>query len=279
MTEETENWTDEDWIKASVMVNKLKVSKDGKWAYIQVITSDMNYIHVISTEDPSVFTDIEVGSTPCWDYDEESNQLYYLRENESVNKLYKADYKGQNEKVLNADNLYCDDLMVVAKDTIWIRYYQWDGDWGSKVCFKEIKINNDQASDPIEIKSVSVPAKVPDNEGNTYNCHEYYIIKDNAAYLWYATDRFYNQPYEGCYKYNEIIRIPFTEDEPIRYESIIPEQNNIIMSSWNVGDSKLYITGWDHDDKPVNYAINLDGTGEAEPVAEGQVFTCIGSLK
>ena len=275
LTEEIENLTDEELLKTDVKVKKLKVSKDGKWAYIQVFTFDKNYIHVISTEDPSVFTDIEVGSTPCWDYDEESNQLYYLSDKESTTKLYKVDYNGQNEKLLKEKILYCNDLMVVAKDTIWLRNYESDGTPGTMVCFYEIKINNDQASDPVEVKS----AKVQEGDIVGYNCQEYYIIKDNAVYLWYAADRFNYQPYELCYKYNEIIRFPFTDDPVVLYRDILPEQNNIIMSSWNVGNEKLYITGWDHDDKPVNYAINLDGTGEAEPVAEGQVFTCIGSLK
>lgn len=282
--EELASWTEEDWDNSFVRPSALKISKDGKWAYIEVIEHEKNYIHVLSTENPDVFKDIDLGDGGIsWDYDEESNQLYYVRETRAgkeipEKKLYKADYKGENETLLTVINLensdiiyFCDELIVVAKDTIWIKSNYIDG-----LSFHELKINNNQATDQGEKKFV----QIPQNAGNYQN---YYIIRDNAAYFWYAFDADYestHKNYDNWYfKSNDIIRVPFTDDPAVLYRNIIPEQNNIIMSSWNVGNEKLYITGWDHDDKPVNYAINLDGTGEAEPVAEGQVFTCIGSLK
>ena len=59
---------------------------------------------------------------------------------------------------------------------------------------------------------------------------------------------------------------------------MLTEKNNIAVSNWNVGDSKLYITGW-NGDEPANYEINLDGSGETKKIAEGQAFTCIGGLR
>ena len=282
--EELATWTEDDWDDASIQARKLKISKDGKWAYIEVVEHEKNYIHVLSTENSDLFKDIDLGDGyTYWDYDEESNQLYYVRVTKagkeiSEKKLYKADYKGEKETLLtvidleNSDIIYsCDELIVVAKDTIWIKTNYTAG-----LSFHELKINNNQATDQGEKKFVQIPQ-------NAGNYQDYYIIRDNAAYFWYASggiDDSTHKNYDGSYyNYNEIIRVPFTDAPAVLYRNILPEQNNIIMSSWNVGDSKLYITGWDHDDKPVNYAINIDGTGEAEPVAEGQVFTCIGSLK
>ena len=59
---------------------------------------------------------------------------------------------------------------------------------------------------------------------------------------------------------------------------MLEEKNNIAVTNWSVGDSKLYIVGWSGDE-PVNYEINLDGSGDPKKLAEGQVLTCIGSLR
>lgn len=77
---------------------------------------------------------------------------------------------------------------------------------------------------------------------------------------------------------NEIIRVSIPDGEYIKYSANLDEGQDIMIKSWNVGESKIYITG-ESNGEPANYAIDIDGNSPAQQIGEGYVFTCIGSLK
>ncbi|MBR5401418.1 MAG: pilus assembly protein N-terminal domain-containing protein [Treponema sp.] len=89
---------------------------------------------------------------------------------------------------------------------------------------------------------------------------------------------YYHEDDSTGYDKNELFRVSVSNGSVIKYTDKLSEKNNIMITGWNVGDSKLYIAGRSNG-KAANYEINLNGTGTPKKVAEGQVFTCIGSLK
>ena len=274
--EETETWTDEDWANVNLYVSKMKISKDGKWAYIQVrMAEKTQYIHVVSLDNPSIYNDVILEKRNSgyaegyWDYDEKSNKLYYLEvkrgsDDSVISKIiYSADPDGKNPKEFKTlgKNEICYALDAVAKDTIWLRSGLSHTEEFYYSVFRDVSTGSE--------------IKMPVTYG--LNCLDDYIVKDDAIYLCYGGDL---EKINGYYYYtkNEIIRVSIPDGKYIKYSENLTEGQNITIKSWNVGDSKIYITG-EAKGQPVNYSINIDGKSRAQKIAEGQVFTCIGSLK
>lgn len=277
LMEETENWTDEEWQASDVYVRKMKISKDAKWAYIQVSQSQRKgYLHVVSLEDPSVFTDIVLDSTKelpiqplYWDYDAIENKLYYLQitrddseaEDETSHIIYKADSDGKNPEIYKEECDFCSALFAVGKDTVLLNYGQASTSGYHDEVYIDAKTGEEAAR--IQLKDYMTSF---DN----------YIIKDNAIYVCYEGGSY---DYDlQCYEKNEIVRLSTEDGTVINYTDKLQERENIKVTSWSVGDSKLYITGL-YEGNPISYGMNIDGIGTPQKVAEGQVFTCIGSLK
>ena len=279
LVSETENWTLEDWEKNRTYIQKIRISKDGKWAYIEIEQGERVYLHVVSTDDPLNFKDIELNEgarpgcfLPAWDYDEESDQIYYLQPNNEIeglvpNDVWKTNCDGSKcefYKRFFAED-HCDALMVVAKDTVWARYEKPNANNDEIICFKNIATDK-----------VTASFTLPNLQNTGFYCgDEDCIVKDNAIYLCYGA--FEGDQYE-YYDMNEIFRVSVTDGSVIDYSDMLSEKYHIMVIGWSVSDSKLYITGKSND-QPANYAINLDGTGTPQRIGEGQIFTCIGGLK
>ena len=277
---DTESWTPEEWEKSRIYIKKIRISKDGKWAYIEIEQPERVYLHVVSTDDPSNFKDIELNEgaepgcfLPAWDYDEESDQIYYLKpnnddfENAFANDVWKANCNGSKCEFYKRffTEQFCNALMVVDKDTVWARYDDSNLNYDQIICFKNIATDK-----------VTASFTLPYLQNTGFYCEdEDYIIKDNAIYLCYGAFGDYQNEY---YDMNEIIRVSVTDGSVIDYSDMLTEKYHIMVIGWSVGDSKLYITGKSNG-QPANYAINLDGTGTPQRIGEGQIFTCIGGLK
>ena len=275
LVEETDNWTLEQWESNQISVNRMELSKDLKWAYIQIQKNDKQYIHVASIENPKNYTDIVLDNCRdiCrWDYEEKSNKLYYLETirnpdySEKELNIYKIDADGKSNKELFKKlelSQACEALHAVAEDTVWARYNSNETSGINTIVLEDLKTNKVVAKIPLK------PA------GTNYSCEQDYITTDDAVYFRYSAD-FDDHLYLN--KTNEIFRVSISDGSVINYTDMLEEKNNIAITNWNVGDSKLYIVGIVNDE-PVNYEINLDGTGIPKKVAEGQVLTCIGSLR
>lgn len=279
LVSETENWTLEDWEKNRTYIQKIRISKDGKWAYIEIEQDKRVYLHIVSTDDPSNFNDIELNEGaelgyfwPAWDYDEESDKIYYLKPNNDdfanaiANDVYKANYDGSKcefYKKFYTTGQACNALMVVDKDTVWARYDDSNLNYDQIVCFKNI------ATDEIVTQFTLPHLDFP------FYCEENYIIKNNALYMCFSSS---DDDQTYYYNMNEIFSVSVTDGSVIDYSDMLTEKYHIMVIGWSVGDSKLYITGKSNG-QPANYAINLDGTGTPQRIGEGQIFTCIGGLK
>ena len=299
LDEEIVGWTDDDWQSNHINIDRLEISKDGKWAYIQIRKDKKNYIHVVSVDDPTNCTDIVLDENnteyglayPCWDFDKEANQLYYVKIERYANNesgpaagtvknrtIYTVDYKGKNPKLFKKleeeINTSYDALMVVAKDKVWmICKYVDCTNLNETVKFLNITKDKDE-EEPV----TSVP--LTPTEGS-YSCGYFgddYTIKDGYVYMCYGNGDYYHEDDSTGYDKNELFRVSVSNHSVIKYTDKLSEKNNIMITGWNVGDSKLYIAGRSNG-KAANYEINLNGTGTPKKVAEGQVFTCIGSLK
>ena len=275
LVEETDNWTLEEWERNQIFVNRMELSKDIKWAYVQIQKSDKQYIHVASIENPKNYTDIILDNCRniCrWDYEEKSDKLYYLETlrnddyTELGSNIYKIDSDGKSNKKLFKSldfSQVCEDLHAVAQDTVWSRYKSYENPGVETIVLQDLTTDKIIAKIPLR------PA------ASEYFCEQDYITTDDAVYFRYSAD-FDDHLYLN--KTNEIFRVSISDGSVINYTDMIVEKNNIAITNWNVGDSKLYIVGIVNDE-PVNYEINLDGTGTPKKVAEGQVLTCIGSLR
>ena len=284
LVEETVGWTNEDWLKNYIFINKMEISKDGKWAYIQIIKTDIEYIHVVSIDEPSNSVDIILDATDsetgmrysCWDYDEITNALYYLKiqrdENDSskITKqaVCKVDCDGKNPvevAALETINQYMA-LTAMNDESVWIKYEEFlsaaDGNTNSTVIFENVKTG--------EKKEVLLPTAQ-----YSYYCGDNYIVKGDYIYSCYGTGD--HDLDTQAYKTNVLFSFSVKDKSVLSYTDSIPEKTDIAIATWNVGEEKLYISGKSNEE-PVNYAINLDGSA-SEKIAEGQVFTCIGSLK
>ncbi|MBR5401417.1 MAG: hypothetical protein IK102_06330 [Treponema sp.] len=205
LDEEIVGWTDDDWQSNHINIDRLEISKDGKWAYIQIRKDKKNYIHVVSVDDPTNCTDIVLDENnteyglayPCWDFDKEANQLYYVKieryaNNESghaagtIDKriVYKADYNGKNpEKFKELSDSYFDALMVVAKDKVWMLYYDLDTTeypkYTQTIRFLDVTGQNEK-----------LVASVPLTESDRAYCCGFngdgYTIKDGYVYMCYG---------------------------------------------------------------------------------------------
>ena len=278
----TEDWLEDEWKNNHVEVDKLRISQDIKWAYIQIYKAGKRYIHVVSIDDPSKSYDIVLDDTageqktaaPCWDYDEKTNKLYYLQIERDQSDLsiitkqtvYKADCEGKNPEVF-AELLASKDyqaLSVMDNGAVWLKYEKINDydDSDDFVIFEDVKNGNN--IEFIEPKGVPY-----------FYCGNNYVVKDDAIYSCYGGGNYNNQ--YNLYEKSLLFRVSVKDNTVIDYTDIIPEKINIMIISWSVGDTKLYITG-ESNGEPANYAINLDGSSY-EKIAEGQVFTCIGSLK
>ncbi len=275
LVEETDNWTLDDWDSNLIYVQRMELSKDVKWAYVQVQRNDKQYIHVASIENPENYTDIILDNCRniCrWDYEEKSDKLYYLETIRDDNyeereyNIYRIDSDGKSNKELfkSLDSYQaCESLHAVAKDTVWSRYksYEYGG--------TETIVLQDITTDKIVAKVQLRPAETE------YFCEQDYITTDDAVYFRYSAD--YDETINANKK-NEIFRVSISDGTVINYTDMLENKNNIGVTNWQVGDSKLYIVGFVNGE-PVNYEINLDGTGTPKKIAEGQVLTCIGGLR
>lgn len=285
LDEETVGWTAEQWESNTINITRMEISKDGKWAYIQIVKPGRKqYLHVAEIANPANFKDIVldeniggIESFCCWDYDEKSNKLYYLKidrsnPNDVKGVVKKADYNGSNEvSFKNEDNNDVtlsgsyDALIVVAQNTVWVK---------ETTAVYHVKLTDIYSGATNEIDSLT-------SMSTPYYCGNNYIVKDNAVYFCYGNESDYGK-YPGCFKYNEILRVAITNDlstaRVINYKTANSNLgNNLLITSWSVGDSKLYVTGV--SGLGVNYEINLDGSKKKLIGFEGQVFTSIGSLK
>lgn len=274
LVEETEGWTLEQWESNQISVNRMVLSKDLKWAYIQIEKKDKKYIHIVSIENPENFTDIVLDvkdDVCCWDYDEKADKLYYLKRTWKADgtlasaNIYKANCDGTNEKVAKELPLSqaIDSLISVAENILWIRYVTSEDLGKDTVVFQDLATGTNVAEVPL------TPVEYP------YDCRQDFITKNDAVYFRYSCDYDFDKQCEKC---NEIFRVAVSDGSVTKYTEMLEEKNNIAVTNWSVGDSKLYIVGWSGDE-PVNYEINLDGSGDPKKLAEGQVLTCIGSLR
>lgn len=273
LIEETDSWTLEDWENNRIDVNVMKLSKDLKWAYIQIEKSGKQYIHAVSMDNPKISYDKILGNGSdlcCWDYEEKSDKLYYLvREKDSDNaivstKVYKSDSDGQNEELVKDLGVRdCDSLFAVTEDTVWIKYRSLDSGDNENAVIENLATGEIVASIPLP------------SDSRYYDCRQNFVVKDDALYFCYSANHDFEKECDGN---NFIFRVAVADGSVVKYMDMLTEKNNIAVSNWNVGDSKLYITGW-NGDEPANYEINLDGSGEAKKIAEGQAFTCIGGLR
>ena len=234
MCEETKNWTEADWSNNSVFVPKMKMSKDGKWAYIQVrMNQNKEYIHVVSIDKPSVFTDIvlDTGSQykyTCWDYDELSNKLYYLQitrdssGEETSRIIYSADHDGKNQKVYkDLGTTLCYSLFAVEKNTqsatVWIRYGRGGlvGDTNSY----EVFINAETFISPEQMEKFEVPVKdgLSSLDDDIVKGKYIYMCCDGGEYDYELQHR----------EKNAIVRVSMTDKTYIDYSKMLPEKDNI----------------------------------------------------
>ena len=263
---ETEGWTEDDWKNSNIYVNKMQISKDGKYAYIQIQKPTGSYLHVVSVENPASYVDLDLGEYGhycCWDYiyDTNGGKLFYVTKSYNESIVHSADYAGNYKskvKELSSVQDYCNAL-IAAEGKIWIKYEGVD-------CI--VLDDIDTAEEDITI---------PFTANNAW-CGENYIVKDNAVYMCYGygDNEYIND--DWVYFNNNFYRVSLTDKSVVEYTASLPGTSNNEIITWSIGDSKVYITGKNGSRQSVSYSMNLDGSN-CQAIAEGQVFTCIGSLK
>jgi len=263
--DETEDWTEEQWKEASISVDKMRISKDGKYAYIGLIKNSVENLHIVNLEtmeskDIPIFFGFD-----AWDYDEATEKLYYVKEIDEemggMFSVYSTDSSGSNEEKI-CDGIICNNtgLMVVGKNKVWKRYTdRVEGDENDSLIFEDI-FNHEK-------KMIPVTSDI----GYAGD----YVLTDDALYLRYAG--YEEQNLEWVETKGDILKISINDDTIIRYSDFLEEGNNIQIKSWNVSDTKLYISG-NANDSAVSYAIDLNGSN-LQKVGGDKAFTCIGGLR